>query len=94
MRLRVVERDSADRHELAQGGLLLDQPGSAVVRVVRQPFVAARNRTGRTGWRHGALPGHAHVHHERTAEDRHESSRSAASAGFVASKGNMIIFVY
>ena len=51
---------------------------SAVVRVVREPAVAAGDRAGGVGRRDGALPRHAHVHHLRPPEDGHEGSRTPA----------------
>ena len=50
---------------------------SAVVRVVREPAVAAGDRAGRDGRRDGAVPGHAHVHHLRAPEDGHEGRGAA-----------------
>lgn len=85
IRLVLILNDT--RLDPRAGGLLLDQPGPTVVRVVRQFAVAAGNRTGRTGRRHGTVPGDAHVHHVGAAEDRHESRRAATGAGPVARKG-------
>lgn len=62
------------------GGLLLDQPGPAVVRVVREPAVPAGDRAGGAGWSDGALPRDAHVYHVSLAEDGHESRRPSTSA--------------
>ena len=71
------------------GRLLLDQPRPAVVRVVRQPPLPAGDRAGRAGRGHGALPGHAHVHHVGAAEDGHEGRGAAAGAGSATQEGEV-----
>lgn len=73
--------------QLVAGGLLLDQSRSTFVRVVRQPVVATRDGTGRVRHHHGALPGDAHVHHERVAEARHEGGWLAIGARSSAREG-------
>lgn len=83
----MVQRNPAHDHEPAQGGLFLDQPGPAVVRVVRESALAAGDRTGRAGRGDGAVPGDAHVHYQCAAEDRHEGGGAAAGAGFAAPEG-------
>lgn len=52
--------------------------------MVCEPAVAARNRTGRTRRGHGTISGDAHVHHVSSAENRHESRRTAIGFGSVA----------
>lgn len=76
--------------EPAQGGLLLDQPRPAQLRVVRQPSLAAGDRTGRAGGCHGALPRYAHVHHFGASEDGHESSGSSTGPRSVAQEGGWL----
>ena len=49
--------------------------------MVHQFVVPAGDRAGGAGRGHGEVPGHAHVHHLRPAEDRHEGSRAAACPG-------------
>ena len=71
------------------GGLLLDQSWPEVVRVVRQIALAVGNRAVRTRRSHGAFSRHAYVHHQRLAEDWHESRRPAIGSGPPPRKGSM-----
>ena len=57
--------------------------------MVRQPSVSIGDRAGRAGRRHGALPGHAHVHHVGPPEDRHEGRWASVGTGPVAQEGNV-----
>lgn len=56
LRILVGVWDPNDHHEPSKGWLFLDQPGSAIVRVVRQLAVTAGNRTGRARRCYGTIP--------------------------------------
>ena len=49
--------------------------------MVRELAVPAGDRAGGAGRGHGAVSRHAHVHHLRPPEDRHEGGGTAAGAG-------------
>ena len=59
--------------------------------MVHLPAVAAGDRAGGAGRGHGAVPGHAHVHHLRPAEDRHEGRGAPARPGAAAREGDVTI---
>lgn len=75
------------RKKLCQGGLFLDKPTSALVRVVYQFALSTGNGAGRARLHYGTLPRDAHVHHERAAKERHEGGRSPAGNGPLTRKG-------